>query len=176
VPVFSCGVPARVYSALHRFGLANVSAVIFDLRGCPGGELASAVDLAGDFLDPGAVIVTATDGDGDDTIHRARHESPHRFPVLLLVDRLTASAAEIFAGALQAHGRAVVVGERTYGKGSAQALLPGFAAPGAHYATVATFTLPNGEPIEGRGISPDIEVLPGDDALAVARAWAQQPR
>ena len=81
----------------------------------------------------------------------------------------TASAAEILAGCLKAHGRAVVVGERTYGKGSAQAVLPGDAGPGARYATVATFTLPDGEPVEGRGVLPDVEV-PSSGALDAARA------
>jgi carboxyl-terminal processing protease len=167
VPVFSSGVPARVYSALQRFG--QVTGLIVDLRGCPGGELVSALQLAGDFLDEGTVLVTATDGDGDDTVHRARGGNPHTFPLFLLVDGRSASAAEIFAGCLQAHGRAVVVGERTYGKGTAQELLPGFTEPGARYATVATFTLPNGEPIEGRGVRPDLEV-PAAGALDAARA------
>lgn len=158
VPVFSSGVPARVYSALQRVGA--VAALVLDLRGCPGGELIPALQLAGDFLDEGTVLVTATDGDGDETVYRARHGPPYTFPLVLIVDHLTASAAEIFAGCLQAHRRAVVVGERTYGKGSAQKLLPGFGQPGAHYATVATFTLPNGHSIESRGIQPDLEVAP----------------
>jgi carboxyl-terminal processing protease len=166
VPVFSSGVPARVYSALQRFG--DVAALILDLRGCPGGELVSAVELASDFLPEGAVIVTATDGDGDETVYRARHDGL-RFPLFVLVDHLTASAAEIFAGSLKAHGRAVVVGERTYGKGTAQGLLAGLDGPGARYATVATFTLPNGDPLEGRGVLPDLPVHT-EGALDAARA------
>ena len=156
VPVFSSGVPARVYSAVSRWGADRVTAMILDLRGCPGGELVAALELAGDFLPDGSVLVTATDTDGDDTVYRARQERPYRFPLVVLVDRHTASAAEVFAGALQAHGRAVVVGERTYGKGTAQKLLPGGADLRACYATVATLTLPNGEPVEGRGITPDV--------------------
>ena len=72
VPIFSSGVPARVYSFLQRLGPAGVSALIVDLRGCLGGELIAAVELAGDFVPRGAVIVTATDGDGDETLYRAR--------------------------------------------------------------------------------------------------------
>jgi carboxyl-terminal processing protease len=157
VPVFSSGVPARVYSALSRWGVDRVTALILDLRGCPGGELVAALELAGDFLPEGTLLLTATDSDGDDTVYRAHQERPYRVPLVVLVDRHTASAAEIFAGALQVHGRAVVVGERTYGKGTAQELVPGFAEPSASYATVAAFTLPNGQPIEGRGIRPDVE-------------------
>jgi carboxyl-terminal processing protease len=169
VPVFSSGVPARVYSALQSLG--DVTALIVDLRGCPGGDLDAAVALAGDFLDEGAVVVTAVDGDGDETVYRARRGEPYRFPLFLLVDRRTASAAEVFAGCLKAHGRAVIVGERTYGKGTAQQILPGLGAPGAHYATVAAFTLPDGAPLDGRGVEPDLAASP-DAALAVARALA----
>jgi carboxyl-terminal processing protease len=161
VPVFSSSVPARVYSALSRWGVDRVAALILDLRGCPGGELVAALELAGDFLPEGTVLLTATDPDGDDTVYRARRQRPYGFPLVVLVDRGTASAAEIFAGMLQVHGRAVVVGERTYGKGTAQELVPGFAQPGASYATVATLTLPNGEPVEGHGIRPDVPIHVG---------------
>jgi len=171
IPIFSIGVPARVHSALHRFGLDRVSALILDLRGCPGGELVSALELASDFLDEGTLLVSAIDADGDEVCHRVRGARPHRFPLFLLVDRGTASAAEIFVGCLQAHGRALVLGETTHGKGSAQTLVPGLSEPGIRYATVATFTLPNGAPIQGRGIRPDREVAPAtahEDARAAA--------
>jgi carboxyl-terminal processing protease len=158
VPVFSLCLPARVFSAVSRWGAERIAALVLDLRGCPGGELTAALELAGDFLPQGALLVTSTDADGDDTVHRARQEPSYRFPLVVLVDGGTASAAEVFAGALQAHGRAVVVGQRTYGKGSAQKLVPGVSPTGACYATFATLTLPSGEPIEGRGIHPDIEV------------------
>jgi carboxyl-terminal processing protease len=169
VPIFSSGVPARVYSALSRWGVERVRALVVDLRGCPGGELTAALELAGDFLPDGTLLLTVTDGEGDDTVHRSRQERPYRFPLVVLVDRTTASAAEVFAGALQAHGRATVVGEGTYGKGTAQELLPGPERPGAFYATVATSTLPTGEPIDGHGIRPDVEV-PRESALHIARA------
>jgi carboxyl-terminal processing protease len=167
IAVFSAGVPARVHTALTRIGLAELAALVIDLRGCPGGELVSALELARDFLDDGAVLATVTDSDGDDIVYRARRERTHRFPLFVLVDVRTASAAELFAGCLQAHGRAVVIGERTYGKGTAQKLLPGFAVPGAHYLTLATITLPNGEPLDRRGVQPDI-ACPTEAAREVA--------
>jgi carboxyl-terminal processing protease len=104
--------------------------------------------------------------DGDEMAFAARQGDPYQFPLALLIDRGTASAAELFAGCLKAHGRAVLVGETTYGKGSIQKLVPGFAEPGAHYATVATFILPNGEPIEGRGVSPHIGLNGGSPGQA----------
>jgi carboxyl-terminal processing protease len=156
-----------MYAAVSRWGRERVAALVVDLRGCPGGDVIAAIELAGDFLPAGALVVTATDGDGDETAYRAKGGDPYPFPLFVLVDGSTASAAEVFVGALRAHGRAVVVGEGTYGKGSTQTLLAGFAS--AHYATVATFTLPNGEPIEGSGVRPDIEV-PSASALEAARS------
>jgi carboxyl-terminal processing protease len=167
VPVFSGALPARVYSAVSRWGREHVAALVVDLRGCPGGDVLSAIELAGDFLPAGTLVVTATDGDGDETAYRARGGDPYAFPLFLVVDGETASAAEVFAGAVQAHGRAVVVGERTHGKGTTQTLLAGHES--AHYATVATFTLPNGEPIQGSGVRPDIEVSSAS-ALDAARS------
>jgi carboxyl-terminal processing protease len=171
-PIFSSGLPARVYSAVTRWGAENVAALIVDVRGCPGGELLSAVQLAGDFLPEGAVVATATDADGDAVVYRARREQPYAFPLFVLVDARTASAAEVFAGALQAHRRAVVVGERTYGKGTAQKLVPGSDAPAACYGTVATLTLPDGRAIDGHGVRPDVDVEPGarGDGLDGTRA------
>jgi carboxyl-terminal processing protease len=169
VTVFTPDLPTVVYNEITSLRAAGMRALALDLRGCPGGDLDACARLTGDFIEPGAALWTRTDADGDDTIVRARGGAPYPFPLVLLVDRRTASAAELFAGSLQAHGRAVVVGERTLGKGSAQQILPGVAGePGARYATVATFTLPDGELIEGRGIRPDIEVAPGD-ALDAAR-------
>ena len=156
VPVFSSGLPARVYSAVSRWGADRIAALVLDLRGCPGGELVAALDLAGDFLPRGTLLATATDADGDETLYRARQEPLYAFPLVVLVDGGTASAAEVFAGALQAHGRAVVVGERTYGKGIAQQLVAGQSQRGADYETIATLTLPNGKPLHGHGIEPDM--------------------
>lgn len=164
VRAFSRDLPARVHDALRRAG--ELAALVLDLRACPGGELAAAVALASSFLDDGAAIVTATDQDGDAITYRARGV-PHRVRLVVLVDRFTASAAEVFAGALRAHGRAVVIGERTYGKGTAQTLLPGFTEPGASYATIAALTLPNGEPLHGHGVAPDVACAP-EAALAEA--------
>lgn len=172
VPVFALDVMACLHleiTALLRRGMTDL---VLDLRGCPGGDLDACLHLAGDFIDCGREIARIEDGDGDEVIHRARHADPYVFPLILLVDHDTASAAELFAGCLQAHRRALVVGERTYGKGSAQAVLARFDEPGAAYATVATFTLPNGDRIQGRGIEPDISVASSDALEAALQAIA----
>ncbi|HVY49480.1 MAG TPA: S41 family peptidase, partial [Minicystis sp.] len=176
VRLFAPGTAAAVYDAVRRLG--DVAALVVDVRGCPGGELVEAIQLAGDFLDDGDVVVTATDGDGDETVHRARGARLYAFPVAVLVDGGTASAAEVFAGCLKAHRRAFVVGERTFGKLSAQALVPGVDAPGARYETLASLALPGSEPLAARGVVPDVDAG-GEDAVEAAcaalRFWKAVP-
>lgn len=113
---FSLDVPARVASAVRVLERGGMRAMRIDLRGNPGGELASFLELAGDFLPEGAVIATTSDEDGDEVEHVASQPRPYRFPVDVLVDRDTASAAELFALCLEAHGRAAIHGGPTHGK------------------------------------------------------------
>jgi carboxyl-terminal processing protease len=157
VAAFTADLPTRLHNAILALEAEGMTALVLDLRGNPGGDLDACLRLLGGFLPSGTILGRTVDADGDETIHRGRCDDPYAMPLGVLVDRGTASAAELFAGSLKAHGRALVAGERTYGKGSAQALLPGRDAPGAFYATVATVLLPDGEPIEGRGVLPDVD-------------------
>jgi carboxyl-terminal processing protease len=157
---FFAGVASAHYDVVRRLGEQGMTSLVLDLRGNPGGEMSAFLHLASDFLEQGSELVTMTDVDGDDTIYRAREPRLYGFPLVLLVDRGTASAAELFAGCLQAHGRATVIGERTYGKGSAQALIAS-SENGAVYGTVASFTLPGGLPVQGVGIEPDLPAPAG---------------
>jgi carboxyl-terminal processing protease len=152
---FFAGVASALYDAVRRLIEQGMSSLILDLRDNPGGEMNAFLQLASDFLEQGSELVTMTDVDGDDTIYRAREPQLYSFPIVLLVDRGTASAAELFAGCLRAHGRAIVIGERTYGKGAAQALVAS-SEKGAVYGTVASFTLPGGLAVQGVGIEPDL--------------------
>jgi carboxyl-terminal processing protease len=156
IRVFSSGVPARVHGLVRRFEQQGLRALILDLRGNPGGEVTAMVELAGDFLEPGSVVLTMVDADGDETVYRARGERPYRFPVAVLVDGDTASAAELFAGSLQAHGRALVVGEATFGKGVGQRLVPRLDGAGIERVTAARYVLPDGQQIQGEGVQPQI--------------------
>jgi carboxyl-terminal processing protease len=159
VHVFAANVPALVYDAVHRLSARGMASLILDLRGNPGGELHAFVELAGDFLEPGTEIVTMIDVDGDETVYRATQPSPYRFPVAVLVDGDTASAAELFAAALKAHGRASIVGETTYGTGVAEAVV---ATPGgaAVHGRVAAFRFPDEECVQGEGLQPDLPFPP----------------
>jgi len=153
IACFSFDMPTRVGSEIARLQAQGMRSLVLDLRDNPGGELDACVRLADDFLERGLEIVRVVDADGDELVYRARQDDPHRFPLVLWVNRNTASAAEIFVGSLKAHGRATVVGEATYGKGTGQKLLPG--EEGALYATVGRCLLPGGVEIDGVGVEPD---------------------
>jgi carboxyl-terminal processing protease len=143
IRVFSADVPARVFGAVRALEAAGMRELWIDLRDNPGGEATAFIELAGDFLEPGSVVATMVDGEGDETVHRSWHERPYRMPVTVLVNRGTASAAELFAECLLAHGRARVLGGPTYGKRAAQQVV--LAPDGrARAATVVGFRAPRG--------------------------------
>lgn len=125
IQVFSWRLPAALDGAVNRLVERGMRALILDLRGCPGGELKAFLDLASDFLPRGAHLVSVIDAEGDEVRHRARREPAYSFPLALLVDGGTASAAELFAGCLAAHGRALVIGAPTHGKDTGQILVRG---------------------------------------------------
>ena len=147
---FTEDVPARAYAALERLRARGARALILDLRGNPGGHVQAAMEFASEFLSEGKVIATLIDAEGDDTVHRSFTKNPCDWPMVVLVDSTTASAAEIVAGALQAHGRAVLVGQTTYGKGTVQTFVPG--SEGPTYASVARVVLPDVTAFPGTGI------------------------
>jgi carboxyl-terminal processing protease len=177
VEVFSFGLPAAVDAAVRRLEARGMRALVLDLRGCPGGELGSFLDLAADFLPRGAHLVTMTDADGDDLAHRAGRDPAYAFPLAILVDGGTASAAELFAACLSAHGRAVVAGTPTCGKRSGQVLLRD-AAGELVPVTAARFSTPASDhavlDTEGR-VVPHLHARDGD-ALALALAHLSAAR
>lgn len=156
--VFSLALSGALHLALERLAAEGMSTLVLDLRGCPGGELLSFLEAASDFLPAGARIATLRDAEGDESPRLARGGPWSALPVFCVVDRGTASAAELFAGALAVHGRATIVGERTYGK--AVARTGGGGANGADgrgiARTVAEVLLPDGSSLGGAGLSPHI--------------------
>src|SRR5579884_1510314 len=129
----------EVQDALDQFG--NINGLIIDLRGNPGGLLNEAVDVSDKFLPKGAVIVSHHGRASAEHVYRATHGANGRnYPIVILVNRNTASAAEIVSGALQDHDRALIVGETTFGKGLVQTVYPlsndtGLALTTARYYT-----------------------------------------
>jgi carboxyl-terminal processing protease len=167
VPSFSRGTGRQVRDAVERFKRQHVLGIVLDLRNNPGGLLTEAVETASAFLDGGTVVSYARRGAIPTTLD-AVGQGDTRTPLVVLVDGGTASAAEVVTGALQDRGRAVVVGSRTFGKGSVQE--PRQLVDGSSLAlTVARYTLPSGRSVEGVGIEPDIEVVSADDRVALRR-------
>ncbi|MFI1566281.1 S41 family peptidase [Streptomyces sp. NPDC020490] len=157
VDAFTKGSGAAVRTAVRKAPADE--GVILDLRGNSGGLVSEAVTAASAFLDGGLVATYDVDGD-----QRALHADPGgdtTRPLVTLVDGGTMSAAELVTGALQDRGRAVVVGSRTFGKGSVQ--MPS-RLPGGSVAelTVGHYRTPSGREVDGRGITPDLEVGQGD--------------
>jgi carboxyl-terminal processing protease len=134
--------------------------LIIDLRNNPGGILQQAVSMADGFLQNGLIVSTRGRNSTMQMEFSANEgEWLPGTPVIVLVDRGTASASEAFAGALQDHGRALIVGERTFGKGSVQSVLP-LRNGAAIKLTTARYYTPSGRSIQAEGIRPDIVVEP----------------
>lgn len=154
-------------NALQEFIDSGRSKLIVDLRGNPGGFLDAAVDMASWFLPSGKVIVTEDYGSKQEqTVHRSRGYDvfTDQLQMVILIDRGSASASEILAGALQKHGKATLIGTRSFGKGSVQELVD-ITADTSLKVTVAHWLLPDGSAIGNNGIQPDIVVeLPKDDS------------
>src|ERR1044072_7652753 len=132
---------------------------ILDLRSNPGGLLDQAVGLSDLFLERGEVVSQRGRRRTDIERYYARPgDAAHGLPVIVLVDAGTASASEIVAGALQDHRRAIVMGERTFGKGSVQTLIPLGNGDTALRLTTARYYTPSGRSVQEGGIAPDIVV------------------
>jgi carboxyl-terminal processing protease len=131
---------------------------VVDLRSNPGGLLDQAVDVADDFLDSGEIV--SQRGRSKDDIERyyARPgDMAHGLPVIVLTDAGTASASEIVAGALQDHRRAIIMGEKSFGKGSVQTVVQ-TGPEAALRLTTARYYTPSGRSVQAGGIDPDIAV------------------
>jgi carboxyl-terminal processing protease len=148
---------SHVLLQLKRDNHGTLKGLVLDLRDNPGGVLEAGVAVADDFLEQG-VIVSA---DGRTPEARFEMDATHHgdlingAPLVVLVDGGTASASEIVAGALKDHGRAILIGRTTYGKGSVQTVMP-LSHGGALKLTTSRYFTPSGASIQGKGIIPDI--------------------
>ncbi len=140
---------------------SNRTGIILDLRNNPGGLLDQAVGLTDLFVDDG-VIVSQKGRDGAENVEFKAHSenTDIKTPIVVLVNGGSASASEIVSGALQDDRRAIVVGEKTFGKGSVQVVMP-VGDGEALRLTVARYYLPSGRTIQAKGVTPDIVVHPG---------------
>lgn len=141
--------------ALHHKGMRSL---IVDVRGNPGGLLDCSVAIADKFVNEGLIVATRGRNPREDFDHQAKQFGTWRVPLVVLIDGDSASASEIFAGAIHDHHRGSIVGERSYGKGSVQGIFPLNRSGAGIRLTTAKFYTPTGTPISGRGVTPDITV------------------
>jgi carboxyl-terminal processing protease len=149
---------------LARLEKQGMRALVLDLRNNPGGLLTSAIDVCDEFFQPNELIAYTqgrTPASREDFKAAGRHPA-RTYPIAVLVNAGTASAAEIVTGALQDTRRAVVVGERTYGKGSVQSVIELESGEGMRLTTARYYT-PSGRVIHGHGVEPQAVVEISDD-------------
>jgi carboxyl-terminal processing protease len=164
IRVFSTNTDSSLGDLLDQLSAKSkgFKGMIVDLRRNPGGLLDQGIRVADRFISDGLIVKTV--GKGGQVMDEARahsHGTWEGFPMIVLVDGATASAAEIVAGALQDHGRAVILGTQTFGKGSVQTVIDidGCGSkPCGLKLTVARYYTPNGRSIQGQGITPDVVV------------------
>ncbi|MCW8909961.1 MAG: carboxy terminal-processing peptidase, partial [Gammaproteobacteria bacterium] len=165
-----------VKKILENFHADTLDGVIIDLRRNGGGFLNEAISLTGLFIDQGPVVQVRFADDKISRHQRSRASAYYRGPLLVLIDRLSASASEIFAGAIQDYRRGLVIGTQTYGKGTVQAMMP--LNRGQITLTQQKFYRVSGNSTQNRGVLPDI-TLPslydineiGENTLDRALAW-----
>lgn len=153
--------PDRVKDALQSFRKDGFTSLLIDLRNNPGGLITSVVDVADMFIDSGVIVSTRSRISYENKEFNARSGTamiPQDFPVVVLINRGSASASEILAGALKDYHRGYLVGEKTYGKGSVQQVID-LLNSDAMKLTMARYYTPSGANIDKQGIFPDREVL-----------------
>ena len=138
----------------------KLKGVVIDVRNNPGGLLDQAVNVSDLFLDKGEIVSTRSRNEEDTVKYTAKEgDIAKGLPIVVIINDGSASASEIVAGALQDHKRASILGEKSFGKGSVQTVIP-LGKYGAMRLTTARYYTPSGRSIQAKGIEPDIEVKP----------------
>ena len=174
---FSDTTEQEVRDVLDELADAQGRGLVLDLRNNPGGLLAAVLDVSDLFLDGGSILYEI-DAQGQRTDHEAgRGGDANSIPMTVLVNQYSASASEILAGAIKANGRATVIGETTFGKGSVN-ITRELSDGSAIYFSIRRWYLPDGTQIEGQGVTPNVEIasdvqtlpVPLDDDVALRKA------
>ena len=140
---------------------------ILDLRNNPGGLLSQALRISDFFLDNGEIVSTnGRKSKENKKFFAQKGDKINGKPLIILINNGSASAAEIVAGALQDHKRAILIGESSYGKGSVQSIIP-LKNKGAIRLTISKYYLPSGKSISRTGITPDIEIAESSDEFRI---------
>ena len=153
--------------SLHKQGMKGF---VLDLRGNPGGLLTAAIEISDLFLPSGSIVSTRGRTAEDQSHERANFSKTWSTPLVVLIDGGSASASEIFAAAIQENDRGVIVGSRSYGKGTVQTHFPMRSLQANAKLTTAKFYSPKGREMAKAGVLPDVEVNADDDSETLAAA------
>ncbi len=149
------GLKKEIKKVMDELG-EEANGIVLDLRGNPGGLLSQAIRVSDAFLDKGEIVSTRGRKKDDSQRYNARKGDVSKgLPIIVLINRGSASASEIVAGALQDHSRAIVLGTKSFGKGSVQTIMP-IPGYGALRLTTSLYYTPSGISIQAKGITPDI--------------------
>jgi len=165
---FDTNINTKVRAAVKDLVAKGAKGIILDLRSNPGGLLDEAVSVSSIFINNGVIVSYKEKGKPKVDLP-VQGNAETNLPMVTLINGGSASAAEITAGALKDHGRAVLVGSKSYGKGSVQKIYP-LSNGGGAKITIALYYLPNGESIDGKGIQPDVKVEVKGDLTAEEKA------
>ena len=168
IALFSDRTDSELKKALADLKEQGMTGLVLDLRGNGGGLLNASIDVASEFLGSGVIAYQLSKSAQPEELSAKRGGAYLEGPLVVLVDGGTASASEIVAGALQDRGRARLVGEKSYGKGSVQSVVDLSDGSSVHI-TSAQWQTPNRHQISGQGLTPDLEVAIADDDRAQGR-------
>jgi len=157
----------QMIKQINKLNKNNLNGYILDLRNNPGGLLSQAIKITETFLDGGEIVSTRGRDKSDIKIYNAKKgDILKKKPLIILINQGSASASEIVAGALKDHKRAILLGEKSFGKGSVQSIIP-LKNRGGLRLTTAKYYLPSGESIHEKGIEPDITVKKNKDNFKI---------
>lgn len=157
---FQKSTPSEVEKALWALSRQGMRSLIIDLRDNPGGLLPASVEVADRFIDSGRILTTRGRNARENFDYSAHRANTWNVPLAVLIDRNSASASEIFSGAIRDSNRGTVVGEKSYGKGSVQGIFRMQAAQFGLCLTTAKFYSPSGRAISRNGVEPHLSVPP----------------
>jgi carboxyl-terminal processing protease len=167
---------AEMEQAIQELQSQGMKNLIVDVRGNPGGLLTTAIEVSDKFLRCGKIVATRGRLGSDNMVESANASGTWSMPLVVLVDGDSASASEIFAAAIQENGRGIVVGEKSYGKGTVQTHFPLSSGLGTVRLTTAKFYSPTDREMSGNGVTPDVRASDEKDALDRAVTAASHPR
>lgn len=168
---FQMTTPGEVDAAMVDLKNQGMRSLIIDVRRNPGGLLESAVELADRFIERGGIVTTRGRNGAENHSYVAHYANTLSLPLMVMIDEDSASASEIFAGAIRDNNRGLIVGRTSYGKGTVQGVFHNDAGHGGIRLTVSKFYAPSGYAISSRGIEPHVkfESQPEDREVLVAK-------